>query len=182
MSEEQKLEVTVYKEEKLLEKDVDAQAVELSKKIAKSSNKDELESLYDAFKINDTKKNAFRMNKLNELLDKIVDEAGKRLEHRSDEMTNKEIIDYMNALQAQIDHSKSTIEGIKEVNAVQVNKVSNTMNINIGDSATTLSRESREKIMDVVRDILTSAQSSDTIDVSVDDKEDKSGGDKAGTD
>lgn len=86
MSENNKLEVTIYKEEENLEHQVDDRATELSKEIAKVDTKSELDALYDAFKINDTKKNVFRINKLNNLLDKITDEAAARFEQRPGEM------------------------------------------------------------------------------------------------
>lgn len=170
---ENKNEVIIYKEEKVLENQVNDEAVELSKEIAKASNKDDLDFLYTKFKINDTKKNVFRMNKLNSLLDKVTDEAIARFENRPGEMSNKEVIDYMNVVQNQIERSKDTLDSIKEINAVQVN---NTVNVNINNDSQTLSRESREKIIDVIKNILNSTNDSTIIDVDmssdIDKKED----------
>lgn len=159
---ENKNEVVIYKEEKVLENQVNDEAVELSKEIAKVSNKDDLDFLYAKFKINDTKKNVFRMNKLNNLLDKVTDEAIARFENRPGEMSNKEVIDYMNVVQNQIERSKETLDSIKEINAVQVN---NTVNVNINNESQTLSRESREKIIDVIKNILNSTNSNTIIDI-----------------
>lgn len=151
----------IYKEEISLEHRVEDNAVELAKQIAKTDNKTELDSLYDAFKINDTKKNVFRVNKLNELLDKITEEASARFENRPGEMSNKEVIDYMNAVSNQIDRSKNTLNQIKDVNLTQVN---NTVNVNIDNKETTLSRESREKVIDFIKDILKNSQENTAID------------------
>lgn len=169
MSEEKnKLELTIYKEEDTLENKVDNEAIELSKKIAKVENKSQLDSLYDTFKINDTKKNVFRINKLNNLLDKITNEAINRFEQRPGEMSNKEIIDYMNAISNQIDRSKNTLNEIKDINLTQVN---NTVNVNIANKETILSRESREKVIDFVKNILNKSEESTDKDNVIDNVE-----------
>lgn len=159
-------EVIIYKEERSLEHQVDDKATELSKQIAKVDTKSELDALYDAFKINDTKKNVFRINKLNSLLDKITEEATARFEQRPGEMSNKEVIDYMNAVSNQIDRSKDTLSQIKDVNLTQVN---NTVNVNIDNKETSLSRESREKVIDFIKDILKNSQEETTISKDTDD-------------
>lgn len=168
----EKNQLIIYQEEQILENQVDDKAKEISKEIAKAESKNELDSLYDVFKINDTKKNIFRINKLNHLLDKVTDEAMARFENRPGEMSNKEVIDYMNAIQNQIERSKNTVDSIKEINAVQVN---NTVNVNINNEVSTLSRESREKIIDAIKNILTSTSNDTIIDVKSEDvqEEDK---------
>ena len=165
MSEKNKL--VLYKEEKVLEDQVDDTAIELSKQIAKAENKNELDSLYDVFKINDAKKNIFRINKLNNLLDKVTDEAIARFENRPGEMSNKEVIDYMNAVQNQIDKSKSIIDETKNINLTQVN---NTVNVNINNEQPTLTRESRERIVDFIKEILdNNKEITDIIDMTADE-------------
>lgn len=165
MSEKNKL--VLYKEEKVLEDQVDDTAIELSKQIAKAENKNELDPLYDAFKINDAKKNIFRINKLNNLLDKVTDEAIARFENRPGEMSNKEVIDYMNAVQNQIDKSKSIIDETKNINLTQVN---NTVNVNINNEQPTLTRESRERIVDFIKEILdNNKEITDIIDMTADE-------------
>ena len=168
----EKNQLIIYQEEKILENQVDDKAKEISKEIAKAENKNELDSLYDMFKINDTKKNIFRINKLNHLLDKVTDEAMTRFENRPGEMSNKEVIDYMNVIQNQIERSKNTVDSIKEINAVQVN---NTVNVNINNEVSTLSRESREKIIDAIKNILASTSNDNIIDIKSEDvqEEDK---------
>ena len=168
MSEKNKL--VLYKEEKILEDQVDDTAKELSKQIAKTTNSKDLDPLYDAFKINDAKKNIFRINKLNNLLDKVTDEAVARFENRPGEMSNKEVIDYMNAVQNQIDKSKSTVEQNKNINLTQVN---NNVNIHVDNKQSTLDRDSRERIIDFIKEVLNSNSTSDNnvIDVTSDIEE-----------
>lgn len=165
---QEKNEVAIYKEEDVLEDQVDKAAIELSKEISKVDNKDDLDFLYTKFKINDTKKNIFRINKYNDLLDKVLDEASKRFTNASGEMSNKEVIDYMNAIQNQITNSKNVVESIKDINALQVNKVNNTVNVNINNATSTLSRESKEKVIDVIKEILDSTLNEEPIDEIVD--------------
>ena len=163
MSEEKKNEIVKYEETRVLEGKVDQVSKDISRQIVDVNNKSELDSLYDAFKLNDTKKNVFRINKLNDLLDMVTDEAISRFKGGAWDMSNKEVIDYMNAVQGQIDRAKNTIDNIKDVNAIQVNKVNNTVNVNINNETPTLSRESREKVIDFVKEILTSVDKNDSI-------------------
>ena len=152
MSDEIKNEVVVCDGDKSPEHEVDEKAKELSNRIAKTENKNQLDTLYDEFKLNDTKKNVFRVNKLNSLLDKVVNEATTRFTLRPGEMSNKEVLDYMTAIQNQIDHSKNTVDTLKDINLTQVN---NTVNVNIhGDSQPTLNRESRERVIDFIKSVL----------------------------
>lgn len=147
----EKNEIVLYKEEEQLEEQVNENAKELSRQIAKATNTNELDPLYDAFKINDAKKSVFRINKLNDLLDKVTDEALARFEQRPGEMSNKEVIDYMNVVQNQIDRFKDTVDKTREVKLTQVN---NNVNININKEEPTLNRESRERIIDFIKEVL----------------------------
>lgn len=163
----EKNELVLYKEEKILEDQVDDTAKELSKQIAKTTSSKDLDPLYDAFKINDAKKNIFRINKLNNLLDKVTDEAIARFENRPGEMSNKEVIDYMNAVQNQIDKSKSIVDETKNINLTQVN---NTVNVNINNEQPILTRESRERIVDFIKEILdNNKEITDIIDMTADE-------------
>ena len=132
---------------------IDNDAADLINKIAQSKNKDELENLYQQFNINNTKKNAIRIAQLNNLLDKVNNEAEERLTKRAEQISNKEILDYMNAIGNQIERSQKLVDGIKEITAVQVNNTQNHVNINVGESVK-LNKESRNKITDIISMIL----------------------------
>lgn len=138
------------------EGEVDKRAAELAEAIAKAGSGDAIDSLYDQFKLNDAKKNVFRINKTNSLLDKVLDEATARFEQRPGEMSNKDVLDYLNALQAQKDRSMNALEQAKDIQLTQVN---NTVNVNIA-GGDTLDRESRSRVIDFVKDLL--ARSKDT--------------------
>lgn len=134
---------------------VDNISNELIDKIVTTNDKDELQSLYQQFNINNTKKNAIRIAELNQLLDKVNKEATERLTKRPEQISNKEMLDYMNAIGNQIERSQKIVDGIKDITAVQINNTHNTVNINVGDNTTAcLNKESRDKITNVISFIL----------------------------
>ena len=134
---------------------VDSTSDELIDRISKTNDKEELQSLYQQFNINNTKKNAIRVAELNQLLDKVNKEATERLTKRPEQISNKEMLYYMNAIGNQIERSQKIVDGIKDITAVQINNTHNTVNINMGDDTTTrLTKESRDKIANVISFIL----------------------------
>ena len=134
---------------------IDSTSDELIDRISKTNDKEELQSLYQQFNINNTKKNAIRVAELNQLLDKVNKEATERLTKRPEQISNKEMLDYMTAIGNQIERSQKIVDGIKDITAVQINNTHNTVNINMGDDTTTrLTKESRDKIANVISFIL----------------------------
>lgn len=131
-------------------------ADDLTLAIAKAESKEELEALYQKFNINNTKKNALRINQLNNLLDQVNQQAVERFNRRPETVSNKEILDYMNAIQNQIERSQRTVDGIKDITAIQVNNTqNNTVNIHVKDTDIPyLSKDSRDRITDLVTSIL----------------------------
>ena len=156
--ETEKQENTEAKKELMVVDPIKEEANDLVNQIVKADDKETLEDLYKKFNINNTKKNAIRINSLNELLDKVNEQASERFTKRPGEITNKEILDYMNAIQNQIERSQKVVEGIKDIGVVQVNNTqNNTVNINVGNQdLNNLKRESRDKILDIMNDIFKS--------------------------
>lgn len=146
----------------------------LLNQIVSVNNKEELEQLYQKFNINNTKKNAFRINELNNLLDTINKQAAERFIKNPNEISNKEILEYMNAIQNQLEKSQKVVDGIKDINAVQVNNTqNNTVNINIGDTEMELSRDSRSKIAQFIDSILNNKADNQNLIVLDNDEEPK---------
>ena len=145
-------------------------AEELTLSIAKAESKEELEALYQKFNINNTKKNALRITQLNNLLDQVNEQAVERFNRRPETISNKEILDYMNAIQNQIERSQRTVDGIKDMTAIQVNNTqNNTVNIHVKDTDIPyLSKDSRDRITDLVASILqesNTGKNEDIIDI-----------------
>lgn len=138
------------------EADVDRTAKDLSYEIAAAKNSDDLEGLAQKFRINDIKKEIFNTVKYREVLDTINKEAADRITKRPSEISNKELLDYMNAYQNQLDRAQKSVGGIKDINAVQVNNTqNNTVNIHVGnEEITSLSKDSRDRITSLVTEIL----------------------------
>lgn len=141
---------------KVSEEDIDNSTKELSYAIASTENPDDVDSLVQKFRLNDIKKEVFNTVKYREVLDTINKEAAARITNRPSEISNKELLDYMNAYQNQLDRAQKNINGVKDINAVQVNNTqNNTVNIHVGDEKIdSLSKTSRDKITDLIAEIL----------------------------
>ena len=141
-----------------LSADISASNEQLLSRISKASSKDELEELYRQFNINNSKKNVIRINKLNDLLDAVIDQANERFQRRPDEVSNKELIDYMGATQSQLSQAQQNIDNIHNIQAIQINgdqTTNNNININVGGvDLNKLGSESRHRILDCINDIL----------------------------
>lgn len=111
---------------------------------------DKTKRLINLFNLTLVKKNAVRLNTVNELIDAVLDKIGQRLEIRPDEFSNKDLIDYMNALYNAAEKSGKIISGADEIPAIQFNQQNNV----IVSPVETLSRESRMRIASAVSAIL----------------------------
>ena len=130
---------------------LEAETSKVVNQIVKSKDVEELKSYVDMFSLNMAKKNALRVAKLQNLLDKVNDQAIERFESHPDEFSNKEILDYMKVVQDQIHTSQQDIEAIGEKPMIQINNQKNEVNINVESG---LSRESKTKVLDAVKMLL----------------------------
>ena len=123
---------------------------------------DKTKQLLNLFNVNIAKKNTIRVMKVDKLLDKVTDEALKRVEERPDEINNKDLLNYASIAQNQIDKSMQIIKSINETPTIQLNQ-DNSVNINITQPE--LSRESRERILKAVEQIMNNKE--DIVDVEI---------------
>ena len=130
---------------------LDEQEEQIVNKIIKAPTQKDLQEQFDLFNINQSKKNALRIIKLNSLLDKVEDQAIERFEKRPDQVSNKELLDYMQVVASQIDRSQKVIDTLKDKPMIKVNNQKNEVNINIG---TELNRDSKERVMDAIQVLL----------------------------
>ena len=131
---------------------------EVLQNIVASKTVPELKSYTDMFCLNMAKKNAVRIAKLHNLLDKVNDQAIDRFENHPDECSNKEIIDYMKAVQDQITASQKTIDALNEKPMIQVNNQKNEVNINVDGG---LSKESQERILEAINALVNQVKVND---------------------
>lgn len=139
---------------------LDESTKDIMERIIEEQDVEQIKDLSKMFNLNQVKKNMVRVVKLNDLLDKVQDQAIIRFEQRPDEISNKELLDYMQVVQNSIEKSQKTIETIDTNPLVQV--TNQEINVNVGDGG--LDRESKEKVLDVVQQLLKMAKKEPIID------------------
>lgn len=139
-------------DESLLALPLDKQQEHVVQNIIKAPTQKELNEQFELFNMNQSKKNALRIIKLNSLLDKVEDQAIKRFEKRPDQISNKELLEYMQVVAGQIDRSQKFIDTLSTKPMITQTEAKNTeVNINIG---TSLNRDSKEKVIDAIQALL----------------------------
>lgn len=128
---------------------------ELTDLIIKEEDPDKSKSLINLFNLHMAKQNALRLEAINGLIDNTIDNIKERLENKSDEFTNKDLIDYLNALYGAAEKSSKSINDINNSPSIVVNNIGQ-VNINQEDN---LSRESKAKIAEAIKAILKQQQS-----------------------
>ena len=138
----------------------------LMSKIIEAPTKAELQTQLELFNINQSKKNALRIVKLSHLLEKVEDQAIERFERRPDQVSNKELLEYMNVVSNQIERAQKSVDSLKDIPAINITNQTNELNINVGPK---LDRDSKEKVMDVISALLRQVQQKDveTVEVEV---------------
>ena len=126
---------------------LDSDADEIANKIMQETDDLNIKNLTHLFNLNQAKKNALRILKLNSLLDKVSDQMIERFEQRPGEFSNNDLLNYMTVVQSSIDRANKQLNLIDEMPAITLNQV----NVNMENM---LDRESRSKITEAVNKIL----------------------------
>lgn len=132
----------------LLKADTD----EVVAKLVETQDVDELKRLTQLFNVNQMKKDAIRVVKLNDILDKLDNQVSERVEKHPDQFSNNDLLNYVNTIQQTINKSNQAITNINQTPLIQLNQQNNIVQV----SEDTLTRESREKIINMVRQFLDS--------------------------
>jgi hypothetical protein len=132
-------------------------SISLVQDIINTDNVDDLKNLTKLFEINQAKKNALRVIKLNNLLDKVNDQAIERFEKRPYEISNKELLDYMKVVGDEIERSQQSLEKIDNSPTIQINQQNNSINVNVGENA--IDRDSKERVIDAINQLLKTVRS-----------------------
>lgn len=126
-------------------------------KIIDSQTKEELQDHLDLFNLAQSKNNVLRVIKLNDLLQKVENQAIERFNKRPDQISNKELLEYLQVVSTQIEKSQKTVnETIAEKPLIQITNNKNELNIQAGP---TLNAESREKVIDAFSMIIKQLES-----------------------
>ena len=132
---------------------LEEQEEEIINQIIEADTKQELEAQFDLFNMNQSKKNALRIIKLQTLLEKVEDQAIERFERRPDQVSNRELLDYMQVVSSQIDRSQKSVDSLYDRPVIKAIQKNNTeVNINVGSDV--LDRDSKEKVIDAVQGLL----------------------------
>lgn len=126
-----------------------------AQKIIDTKDLDEAQNLIKIFNLSQAKKNILRVMKLNQLMDNIQDEIIDRFDQHPDEFTNTDLLNYFQTAQSAIDRANKSLNLINDMPAIQINQV----NINNEEEAP-LSRQSREKILDYIQNVLNNVNES----------------------
>lgn len=138
---------------------LDKQQEQIVQSIILAPTQKELQEQFNLFNITQSKKNALRIIKLNNLLDKVEDQAIERFESRPNQVSNKELLEYMQVVSNQIDRSQKYIDSLKATNMINVKNQKNEVNINIGSE---LSSDSKEKVLDAINSLLKQLEQNET--------------------
>lgn len=128
---------------------LDTKTQEIADRIIQEEDADKIRDLTHLFNLNQAKKNVLRVMKLNSLLDKVSDTMIDRFEKRPGEFSNKDLLDYMQVTQNQIDRANKSLDIVKDAPAISFNQ-NNQVNI-IADG---LDRESKGRVADAIKAIL----------------------------
>lgn len=120
-------------------------------KILDAPSRDELQKQFELFNINQSKKNALRIVKLNELLANVEDQAIERFKKRPDQVSNKELLEYMNVISGQIDRAQKHIDSISTAPPISLTANKTDVTINVGPD---LDSDSKTRVMDAVAMLL----------------------------
>ena len=129
-------------------------------KINEIETTEDLKNSVDLFNLSITKKEMARALKQNELLDIILKQAGDRLTKRPDELSTKDLLDYMNAFQANIERTQSAVTKVESTPTIQINNNHQDVVVNIHD----LSRSSSETVVDAIKEAIGSLEDGQSIE------------------
>lgn len=128
---------------------------ELADQIIQAPDVKTLQQCLDIFNLNQSKKNALRALKLESLLDAVEDQAIERFQKRPDQISNKDLLDYMQVVSTQIEKSQKVADQLSVKPAIQINQQKNEVSVNLG---TNLDKEGKERVIEAVNALLREAK------------------------
>lgn len=131
---------------------------EILSELVQADDMEKIKDLTHLFNAHQAKRNALRINALNDVQDALVQQMADRLKKTPDNFNNTDIANWMKTVQQVIDTSQKTVEQVDTIPAITYQQTNNTqVNVSVVDS---LSRESRTRITDAIQKILQNVQNS----------------------
>lgn len=165
--EENKNELQILEEDKNLIEEVKEKDNTLIDSILQEDNVDKLKDLTHLFNAYQTKRQILRVNALNDVQDALVAQMAARLQNLPNNFNNNDIAVWMKTVQQALDSTHEKIQEIDNTPTI-VNQTNTQINVNVED---TLSKESREKIMDALQAILGNVKNDELTNVLISDNE-----------
>lgn len=119
-------------------------------KLQEVTSDEKLREVANLFNLSIAKKEMIRAVQQDKLLDAITNQMEEKITKRPDEMSSKEMIDYMNAFQSNLDRTKGYATKVNENPTIQVNNDNKKVVVNISG----LSRDSNENVIDAINEII----------------------------
>ena len=129
---------------------LDSYTRQIAQQILDEQDIGRVKDLTTLFNLSSQKRNVMRVIKMNDLLDKITDQVVERFEKTPDNFSNDDLVKYMQVTESAIEKANKQLNLVDETPAIQLHQ-NNQVNVNIIDS---FDRESRERIADVLKSIL----------------------------
>lgn len=134
---------------------------EIVEKVQEAATGEELKELEELFSLSLTKSEIARLAKQDELLDLILKEAGNRIKKNPGNLSTKDLLDYMNALQGNLDKVRKS----KNSDESQVGPITNVHNeVTVNMTGDGLNRDSQNRVMDLVSDLIRQAQQAEVLE------------------
>ena len=159
--------------------DLNQESLTLINQIIAESDIEKTKDLTHLFNINQNKKTMIRIDKLSGLQDHLVDQFARRIAERPDEISNKELMDGIRIVQDIIERGQKQVEGVNQTPLIQFNQQNNS--VNLGDSSTQLSKESRDRVKNAVLSLLNGLNKplpNETVDTPIEISESEEVGDE----
>lgn len=131
---------------------------EILSELVQADDMEKIRDLTHLFNAHQAKRNALRINALNDVQDALVQQMADRLKKTPNNFNNTDIANWMKTVQQVMDTSQKTVEQVDTIPAITYQQTNNTqVNVSVVDS---LSRESRTRITDAIQKILQNVQNS----------------------
>ena len=121
-------------------------------KVLNAGDPNDLKDLTQLFNFNQAKKNLLRLQKLSILNDDVVSKIERRLQERPDDFSNNDLLDYLQVINNVLDKQSKSQDDVLDKPMITYQQ-NNQVNVNIAND---LTRESRDKITDLISEILNS--------------------------
>ena len=108
-----------------LHKELDKSTLDIVEQIVNEQDVNQIKDLTALFNLNQQKKNIIRLVQLNNLMDKVNEEALDRIENSRYDISTKELLDFMKIVQNNIDVSQKNVTEATNQPMIQINQQNN---------------------------------------------------------